>query len=365
MSESEVPDTDVDAGADADADADVDAGVVRWLFVNGSQGRLRAGWRVLVQTVLLVVVFVVAALVVGVGVGVALGANPFGLSPVTGLVVASVTTLVAVVVSVPVAARFIDRRSMGNIGLSLDRTWWGDLVFGLALGATLMTVVFVVELALGWVVVTGTFVASGGSVAVQAGTLLFVFLCVGVYEELLSRGYHLTNAAEGLNGLGGLSARGAIAVASVLSAATFAALHAGNPSASFASTAGIFVAGLFLAAGYVLTGRLGIPVGVHVTWNFFQSVVYGFPVSGIPVSVSVVAIEQRGPELLTGGSFGPEAGVLGAGAALFGIVAVAGWVRVREGGVSVRTEVATYAPRRDVDPGSGPEMEPSAGGEDT
>ena len=83
--------------------------------------------------------------------------------------------------------------------------------------------------------------------------------------------------------------------------------------------------------GTVLTGELAIPIGLHVSWNFVQGSVLGFPVSGQSVGPTLIAIEQGGPEWLTGGAFGPEAGALGVAVELLGIAAVVLWVRRRRG----------------------------------
>jgi hypothetical protein len=64
-----------------------------------------------------------------------------------------------------------------------------------------------------------------------------------------------------------------------------------------------------LGFGYVLSGQLAIPIGLHLTWNFFQNAVYGLPVSGFETfGASFLSTEQVGPDLWTGGSFGPEGG---------------------------------------------------------
>jgi hypothetical protein len=96
-----------------------------------------------------------------------------------------------------------------------------------------------------------------------------------------------------------------------------------------------------LATGYVVTGELALPIGVHVTWNLFQGTVYGLPVSGTTQGLSVVAVEQRGPALVTGGAFGPEAGLLGAAAAVLGAASILAWVRWREGSVGVDPSLVT------------------------
>jgi hypothetical protein len=189
-----------------------------------------------------------------------------------------------------------------------------------------MTLVFAVELALGWVVVTGTFSSSGSFVSAFAAVVV-LFLVVGIQEELLARGYLLTNLCEGF--VGWFGERGATAVAVVLSSVVFGALHLGNPNATLVSGLSISFAGVMLAVGYVLTDELAIPIGVHITWNLFQGGVYGFPVSGLGLDASVVAVEVRGPELWTGGAFGPEAGLLGVGAIGLGTLAIVAYVRFR------------------------------------
>ena len=138
--------------------------------------------------------------------------------------------------------------------------------------------VFLTELVLGWVKVTGAFESLVPGRALLARILIpaALFLCVGFYEELIFRGYQLRNAAEGLN-LPGVGPRNAVLLAWVLSSAFFGYLHATNPNATLLSTVNVAVAGLMLGAGYVLTGELAIPIGLHVTWNFFQGAVFGFP----------------------------------------------------------------------------------------
>lgn len=296
------------------------------LFWNDDESRPRAPWRILGALLL----FVVA----GIATAVALFALAAALA-VVGVVVpaagsfertASMLSLGFVVtVAVLVAGWLVDRRRLADFGLRVDRAWWRDLGFGLALGALLMSLVFGVEYALDWVRITGYGVATGGSFAVRLASGVVVFLAVGFYEELMARGYLLTNVAEGL--VGSLGRTGAVAAAVVLSSAVFGVLHAGNPNATVVSTVSIGLAGVMLALGYVMTGELAIPIGLHVTWNAFQGLVYGFPVSGNAFGVSVVGIEQQGPALVTGGQFGPEAGLIGIAAMLLGTLLIYGWAR--------------------------------------
>ena len=63
----------------------------------------------------------------------------------------------------------------------------------------MMTGIFIVEWAAGWIEIESAFRSSGPfPFALSVLCLLAVFGLVGFYEEAFSRGYGLTNLAEGL-----------------------------------------------------------------------------------------------------------------------------------------------------------------------
>jgi len=150
----------------------------------------------------------------------------------------------------------------------------------------------------------------------------------------------LINLAEGLNHHR-IGKRNALLLAYGISSLVFGLLHLGNPNANWVSVLNISLAGLFLGLGMVLTGSLAIPIGLHITWNFFQGNVFGFPVSGIQAGASVIATQSVGPAWLTGGVFGPEGGLLGLGAMLIGILLILLWVR-RRGNLNLDVDLAQY-----------------------
>lgn len=276
--------------------------------------RLRAPIRLVLGSLLIVVASVVAVALTGTLVG-AVGASG-------GRGVAVVGSGVGATLGVLLVARTVDRRTVADLGLDLNRRWAVDLVAGLALGVLLMAGVFLTQLAGGWARVAQ---AGVPDLVGWFGTLV-LFLVVGFYEELFVRGWLLTNLAEGFAWLG---ERLATAIAVVASSAVFGVLHFANPNATLASTLGITAAGVFLGWAFVRTASLALPVGVHVTWNFAQGSLFGFPVSGITTPATVVDTVPIGPELVTGGSFGPEAGLVGLGASVAGTLAVVAYVRLR------------------------------------
>jgi membrane protease YdiL (CAAX protease family) len=314
------------------------------MFVN-DEGRLRAGWRLLFQFLL----NYVGAALVGSLLLVTGGAGRPPSVPNTWLYAGAALAAVA---SVWIAGRFLDGRPFSGFGLRLGRAWGSDLGFGLLLGAALISGIFIVELAAGWVTVTGAFRAVGGGdffPAILAPVVLVV--CVGFYEELVTRGYQLTNLAEGLNGPP-LGPKGAVLLAWALSSSFFGLLHASNPNATLLGTLNIVLAGAMLGLGYVLTGELAIPIGLHITWNFFQGNVFGLPVSGRdPAGATFLSVHQAGPDLLTGGPFGPEGGLLGPAAMAVGMLLIALRIRRRSGKLSLHLPIAE-SPRRGSTPGS-------------
>jgi membrane protease YdiL (CAAX protease family) len=229
------------------------------------------------------------------------------------------------------ATRFLDKRPFSDTGIHVKRDWWIDLGFGLLLGALLMTFIFLVELAAGWITISEVFHTTevGQPFSVAILPPIFLFLVVGFTEELVFRGYLLPNLAEGFN-FRFISPRGALILSWLLTSALFGIGHATLPNATVVSSVYIALAAIWFGLAYVLTGSIAIPIGAHITWNFFQGHVFGFPVSGgKDFSATFIALEQGGPGVWTGGAFGPEAGLLGLFAFVLGALLVGVWIRIR------------------------------------
>jgi membrane protease YdiL (CAAX protease family) len=311
---------------------------LRLVFWDEESARLRAGWRVVIQAVLLV------AFMAGLGLLALPLADYVPRDPLDRDVSIAFSAAIglAIFLSVWVAGHFIDRRRFVDFGFRFNRSWWIDLVFGLAVAALLQTGIFLIELASGWATVTGTLEGSWSGYGFSVSMIAFLLLLIGVglYEETWNRGYLIKNLAEGLS-FDPLGARGAIWLAAIGTAVLFALGHLTNPGATLFSTLAFVPAGLLYAGSYVLTGELAIPIGFHIGWNFFEGAVFGFPVSSYSLDASVFATRVSGPELWTGGAFGPEAGLLGVLARVAGIVLIAAWVWWRCGGLALRQELAT------------------------
>jgi membrane protease YdiL (CAAX protease family) len=318
-------------------------------FYNVREERPRAFWRLLFQLAIYAGAVAFSRLVAP-SIWIALyrrlvddGAIERPTSPTSLFVAVQVALVLVALFSLWVSARLLDRRSPSQLGLCVDREWWLDLGFGLFLGSLLMSAIFLIELAAGWVMVRGTFETTREGAPFFPIILapLVGWVCLGIHEELVFRGYQLTNLAEGLN-FSRFYPRGAIVLALVLSSSLFGVFHVWNPNASVLSTINLTLwGGLLLGLGYVLTSRLALPMGLHIAWNFFEGNVFGFPVSGWgTLGATFLSIEQSGPPLFTGVSFGPEARLLTIAASILGASMIVLWVRTCTGRVTLQTSLS-------------------------
>lgn len=318
-----------------------------WPVWTQNEARLRTGWRILIHLACYLFAPPLLVWLVGDWLHEALVLLAPSLEGIGERLVVVGLRLLAVMVTTWLITRYVDRRRWVDLGWQLDRHWWADLGFGLVLGTLLMALVFVVEWAAGWVTIRGVFVVGLPDTSFAVAMLLpvAIFIVVGIIEELLCRGYQLRNLAEGFHG-NGWSPRGAVVWAWAISSTLFGLLHVFNPHVTPLSVFYLILTGALFGLGYVLTGRLGLPIGLHITWNFAQANLFGFPVSGnVFDTATVIAIEQHGPDLWTGGAFGPEAGLIGLIAIALGCVATVLWVRCRYGRVALDLSQVIYQPR--------------------
>jgi membrane protease YdiL (CAAX protease family) len=260
------------------------------IFISPDEPRPRAGWRLLLHLMLLgAIIFFIGFLI---EVAIQLGQDEF---------LVSLAYVSAITLSVFLARRFLDQRSFTSLGLKFERQALWDLLFGFGIAGAIIGLTYVLEWAFGWLVFLGytwEFLPAGQVTRLALGTLL-MFILVGWQEELVIRGYQLQNLIDGLN----------VPLAVFLSSVIFGLLHLSSPVASLMSTLVIFLSGVFLAFAYIRTRRLWLPIGLHIGWNFFQGTVFGFPVSGVE-GFNLIHQNVEGPRVLTGGAFGPSAGLI-------------------------------------------------------
>ena len=267
--------------------------LLKEIFISPDEPRLRAGWRLLIMTaanfilmMLLIMPFAIVYKTKG--------------SKVPFLLVQSIS-FISITIVVFLSRKVLDRRSIKSLGLDFKENFFQDILIGILVSAVILGIIFLAEWALGYLTIQGFSWQTEPLQAVLTGTLssAILFILTGWIEELQFRGYYLQNLADGIN----------MTWAIILSAIWFAVMHLFNPNASMQIIPGLFIAGVFFAFAYIRTRQLWLAIGIHIGWNYFEGTVYGFQVSGIDIYRLVIQ-DVQGPKLITGGAFGPEAGLI-------------------------------------------------------
>ena len=135
----------------------------------------------------------------------------------------------------------------------------------------------------------------------QQFSMFMLFLAVAVGEEMIFRGVIFRWLDERWNTW----------VALLISAILFGLMHISNENATWWSSLAIAIeAGLLLGAAYKWSGTLWVPIGIHWAWNYVQGNVFGLAVSGMKVGDTILETNVNGPDIITGGAFGPEASII-------------------------------------------------------
>ncbi|NTV36703.1 MAG: CPBP family intramembrane metalloprotease, partial [Anaerolineaceae bacterium] len=271
--------------------------------------------------------------------------NFYFTTPISGMLT-YLGLLLGILASTWLAGRFFDKRDYVDFGLHFELQWFKDLAAGILTGALLMALVFGVEFIFGFVKITGTLYSSRPTISFGTGfaEMLFLFFCVGIYEELFFRGYLIKNLAEGFRSKR-FSNRTTILIAYLISSVVFAAAHMSNVAFNFQALINLILAGFLLGLAYIWTGELAFPIGLHMAWNFFQGPVFGFQVSGTIPTETLLATQVIGPEWVTGGAFGPEGGLIGSAAILFGIFVIFLYHKYIRKQTTIMDEISDYVPR--------------------
>ncbi|MFY8115898.1 MAG: CPBP family intramembrane glutamic endopeptidase [Rhabdaerophilum sp.] len=189
-------------------------------------------------------------------------------------------------------ARFIEGRPARELSLPGAGREWAT---GAIVGACLYSLSVLVLIGLGMYRIEGlnpwTYVIPAIAMALSSG----------MFEELLFRGV-LFRSVEDMFGSW---------IALIASSAVFGLVHLFNEAGTLAGAIYISIeAGLLLAASFMLTRRLWLGIGFHMAWNYTQSAIFSGIVSGNKPEPGLIRSNIKGPDLLTGGSFGLESSVI-------------------------------------------------------
>jgi membrane protease YdiL (CAAX protease family) len=255
-------------------------------------GRLRAGWRFALG----VLVFY-AAEEVAAGAGAVVWQTHFLLRELIVQAI-SLTILLGGFVFLLVAVDHVEGDALPAMGLGFGRGTVRQMVVGLTIGC-------VMALGCAAVMIVGADDVSVnghiGSYALLRTALAVAVLGLGAMsEEAAFRGYPFQRLVE---------AAGPI-VAIVVLQVGFGLVHSNNPNVSRWGLANTVLFGVLLALAYLRSHSLWLPWGIHLGWNAMVAIGLGLPLSGLTLFAALWHTRVRGPDWMTGGSYGIEGGAL-------------------------------------------------------
>ncbi len=211
--------------------------------------------------------------------------------------------LVGVLAAVWAIDQLQDKSGWAGLGFSAKEMLRG-LKMGSSTALIILTLCFLILLIGGW-----TQIESYSFIAPAFFGWFIFFLIQPLAEEVVMRSF-LQNQLHRLFGpWGGLFG----------SALVFSLLHMGNDAFSWIAGLEIVAGGLLMGLLFLHTQNIWGAYAMHAIWNFYQSIVLGFAVSGME-TYRFLYLKTEGPNWLTGGDFGLEGSILSLAFLLVAIV---------------------------------------------
>lgn len=204
----------------------------------------------------------------------------------------------------------IEKRKLSSIGFNKEN-WLKKYLFGFIVGLAMMSLVVLILSLFGCISVEANPNEPTGLSAILPILIILIgWIIQGGTEEVVTRGW-LMNV---------LGARYNIVIGLIISSTLFGLLHLSNDNVSLVAILNIILVGVLFGLYVIKTNDLWGACGIHSAWNFAQGNLFGFEVSGMDTSVgSLIDLNLVGNNFISGGKFGPEAGIVATIVLLLGI----------------------------------------------
>ena len=204
---------------------------------------------------------------------------------------------ICMILSIWIFWKLFDRKPIREIGLINIKKGYKDLFKGLVYGAFSMIIVFILLLVSGNITLRTPMSSPNFNMSLLTG--LGLFILVGINEEMFARGYCMTVLKQTGN-------KWAVVIVSSI---IFSLMHSLNPSMTIISYINLFLFALLAAYMFIKSNNLWLPIGYHIMWNYFEGNIFGFQVSGLTTQ-SLFKLKAPVDNIITGGAFGPEGGLI-------------------------------------------------------
>lgn len=277
------------------------------VFKNKSN-EIRSGWKILVVFALTYGLSIIVSIILGIVLGVIGSATGNADYLLTGNIASIMNNELIFLVSVALSNgvsiisciivwRWLDKKKIREMGLTSIKSNSKEFLVGLVAGAITISIVSIGIICFGNVEFVNSVNKPNISLSLVYGLIAFAF--VGFGEEILSRGYIMSVLKQ-------TRSKWVVLVGPAL---IFAMLHLANNGISILAFINLFLVGLLFAYMFMKSKNIWMPIGYHITWNYFQGYIWGFGVSGNDVQ-GLYKIKNVSDNIINGGAFGPEGGLM-------------------------------------------------------
>ncbi len=276
------------------------------LFTLARQGKRQPS---ALEAITLVVVVLVFVIIPGqmLARGLVRSIFPAGIQANTSMIVGNIVGFLPSLLGTWIWLRLTIKRPFRSLGLesagALRRILGGALVASVMIAALLAIIP-------GRSFEPGGF-RRAGPVAIGIGLLSLVSYAVrSSAEEVLFRGWLLPV----------IGSRYRPWIGVFVSTLLFSLAHGANPDITLLAFLNLFLFGAFAAVVSLADGSLWAACAWHAVWNWVELALLGFSLDGGSAQEGVLtSVRVTGPDLITGGAFGPDGGLAATAVLLVGI----------------------------------------------
>jgi uncharacterized protein len=252
---------------------------------------LRAGWRLVIYVVIVLVATVAFGLIVQ-----ALHVDMRGLTA-WGLLRQEVPVFVIAFGAALIMSRF-EKRHVGVYGLPGREMFGGKFWLGFLFGLLeISLLIWLISLFGGYKF--GVLALQPPDILKMGLLYLVGFTFVGLFEEFLFRGYTQYTLGDGIG----------FWPAAIVLSFLFGGVHLMNPGEGWVGAASVVMIALFFCFTLKRTGNLWYAVGLHASFDWGETFLYSVPNSGLVMEGHLSHAVLAGPKWLAGGTIGPEGSV--------------------------------------------------------
>lgn len=193
--------------------------------------------------------------------------------------------------------KIFEKKSIREMGIPNIKSGYKELGVGLILGAITISIVAIFLLLIGSVKLVNPITSPRITVDLLIG--IVAFIAVGFGEEIFGRAYCMSVLKQTRNKW----------IILIVSSIIFAAMHLGNAAIGIIPLINLFLIGIAFGYMFMKSSNIWMPIGFHISWNYFQGYIWGFEVSGNVVD-GMYKIQTVNDSILNGGAFGAEGGLV-------------------------------------------------------